>query len=137
VESISLLEKIKKARRVYLIGNGGSFANAMHIANDLISVGVKAYTMDPATLTAFANDHGYDFIFSRWIDIVGEPGDLVIALSGSGTSANIRHALATANRLGLETHLVTHYLKGRYMQESEEDQLVLGHEIMRALSAGF
>lgn len=133
MDDISLLDKIRKARRVYLIGNGGSYANAMHIANDLISVGVKAYTLDPATLTAIANDHGFEFIFSRWLQAVGEAGDLVIALSGSGTSANIRHALALAKRNGLDTHLVTHYLRGRDMQESEEDQLVIGHEVMRAL----
>lgn len=128
-----LLEKIKKARRVYLIGNGGSYANAGHICNDLISVGVKAYTLDPATLTAIANDHGFEYIFSRWITAVGEIGDLVIALSGSGTSANIRHAMALAKRMGMETHLVTHYLRGRDMQQSEEDQIVIGHELMRAL----
>jgi len=133
VENISLLEKIKKASRVYLIGNGGSYANAGHICNDLISVGVKAYTLDPATLTAIANDHGFEYIFSRWLMAVGEPGDLVIALSGSGTSPNIRHALALAKRNGLDTHLVTYFLKGRDMQESEEDQLVIGHEMMRAL----
>lgn len=135
MESISLLEKIKKARRVYLIGNGGSYANAGHIANDLISAGVKAYTLDPATLTAIANDHGFEYIFSRWLAGVGEEGDLVIALSGSGTSANIRHAMAMAKQRGMDTHLVTHYLRGRDMQESEEDQLVIGHELMKALRA--
>lgn len=118
---------------MYLIGNGGSYANAGHICNDLISVGVKAYTLDPATLTAIANDHGFEYIFSRWITAVGEIGDLVIALSGSGTSANIRHAMALAKRMGMETHLVTHYLRGRDMQQSEEDQIVIGHELMRAL----
>jgi len=133
VENISLLEKIKKASRVYLIGNGGSYANASHIANDLISVGVRAYTLDPATLTAIANDYGYENVFAHWIEKVGEKGDLVIALSGSGTSANIRFAMALAKRMGIDTHLITHYLRGRDMQESEEDQLVIGHEMMRAL----
>ncbi len=56
---MSLLEKIRKARRVYLIGNGGSYANAMHISNDLNAVCIRAYTLDPATLTASGNDHGY------------------------------------------------------------------------------
>ena len=129
----SLLEKIRKANYVFLIGNGGSYANASHVANDLISVGVRAITLDAATLTAFANDYGYENVFAHWIEKVGQAGDLVVAFSGSGKSANIRHALALAARMGLDTHLVTHYLRGRDMQQSEEDQLVIGHELMRAL----
>lgn len=124
---------VRRAKRVYLIGNGGSYANAMHIANDLIACGVKAYTLDPATLTASANDHGYASVFERWISTVGEPGDLLIALSGSGKSANIMAALWRAQSLGMETHLVTDYLRTRDMQQSEEDQLRLGHELMREL----
>ena len=128
-----LLEKIKKAKRVYVIGNGGSYANAMHMANDLLSVDIKAYTLDPATLTAFANDCGYENTFANWLSAVGEHGDLLIALSGSGKSKNIIAALFTAHAMGMDTHLVTDYLRTRDMQQSEEDQIVLGHELMRAL----
>lgn len=133
---MGLTEAIKKARRVYLIGNGGSYANAVHICNDLLSVGVKAYTMDPATLTAFANDYDYEFAFSRWLSIVGESGDLLVALSGSGNSANILSALDTAQAIGMDTILVTHYLNGMDMQESEEDQIKVGHQVMKDLRAG-
>lgn len=129
----SLAEEAKKAKRVYLIGNGGSYSNAVHICNDLISVGIKAYTLDPATLTAIANDYGYPNVFSRWLAVVGEEGDLLVALSGSGTSKNIINALIEAEKIGMETMLVTNYLKDRNMQESEEDQLVFGHEAMRSL----
>lgn len=129
----SLLEKIKRARRVYIIGNGGSYANAAHIANDLLACGVRAFTLEAATLTASANDYGYDTVYSRWLTVVGEKGDLLIALSGSGTSPNILKALSTAARLGMDAHLVTRYLKDLDMQQSEEAQLVLGHEVMRAL----
>jgi len=118
---------------VFIIGNGGSYANAQHIANDLLSVGVAAFTLDPAFLTATANDYGYEWSFVRWLEIVGGPDDLVIALSGSGRSPNIVKAIAYAMSRGMQTHLVTHYLRGRDMQESEEDQLVIGHEMMRAL----
>lgn len=128
-----LLEKLKRARRVYLVGNGGSYANAAHISNDLLSCGIKAYTLDAAILTAWANDIGYESIFATWLETVGEPGDLLIALSGSGTSPNILKALDTARAIGMDFHLVTDYLRTRDMQESEEDQLVIGHELMRAL----
>ena len=131
-----LLAKIRKAKRVYLIGNGGSYANAAHLANDLLSCGIKAYTLDAAFLTATGNDLGYESVFARWIETVGEKGDLLIALSGSGTSKNILRAFTAAIILGMDTHLVTHYLKGRDMQESEEDQIVLGHNLMRALKNG-
>ena len=128
-----LLEKLKRARRVYLIGNGGSYANAAHIANDLLSCGIKAHTLDAAILTAWANDIGYESIFATWLETVGEKGDLLIALSGSGTSPNILKALDAARAIGMDFHLVTDYLRTRDMQQSEEDQLVIGHNLMRAL----
>ena len=129
----SLLDAVRAAKRVYLIGNGGSYANAVHIANDLLAAGIKAYTLDPATLTATANDYGYECVFERWIATVGERGDLLIALSGSGKSPNITAALMKARSKGMDTHLVTDYLRTRDMQQSEEDQLRLGHDLMRAL----
>ena len=131
---MKLSESVKNARRVYLIGNGGSYANAVHIANDLLSCGIRAYTLDPATLTAFANDHGYEVTFSRWLEVVGEPGDLLIALSGSGRSPNILRAISTAHAKGMETRLVTNYLQELDMQQSEEEQLMIGHGVMRELS---
>ena len=133
IVNVTLAERIRRARRVYLIGNGGSYANAAHLASDLLSCGVRAYTLDPAFLTATANDSDYAYVFSSWLNVVGEPGDLLIALSGSGNSPNIIRALQEAKRIGMEAHLVTDYLRTRDMQQSEEDQLVLGHELMRAL----
>jgi D-sedoheptulose 7-phosphate isomerase len=130
---MDLIEKIRKAQRVYVIGNGGSYANAEHMANDLLGCGIKAFAINAPFFSATANDFGYEFSFSRWVRIVGESGDLLIALSGSGTSRNIVKALEVANDCGLDCHLVTHYLKDRDMQQSEEDQLVLTHELMRAL----
>jgi D-sedoheptulose 7-phosphate isomerase len=132
---MTLAESVKKAKRVYIIGNGGSYANASHIANDLLSVGVKAYTLDSATLTAFANDYGYETVFARWLEVVGEEGDLLIALSGSGTSLNIVDAIATAKLIGMDAMLVTNYLRDMDMQRSEEDQLVVGHQLMKELRA--
>lgn len=130
---MKLADAIRKAKRVYLIGNGGSYANAVHICNDLLASGVKAFTLDPATLTASANDYGYENVFSRWISTVGEPEDLLIALSGSGKSANIVNAIAVADEMGMPYVLVTDYLRSMDMQRSEERQLELGHEAMRCL----
>lgn len=135
-DTTSLVEKIRAAKRTYLIGNGGSYANAVHICNDLLSCGVRAFVLDPASLTAIANDYGYEEIFKRWISVVGEAGDLLIALSGSGRSPNITAAVNEARRRGMDTYLVTDYLHKMTMQQSEENQLVLGHELMRRLKSG-
>ena len=128
-----ILERVKAAKRVYLIGNGGSFANAAHIANDLLACGVKAYTLDAASLTACANDFGYEEVFARWIRVVGERGDLLIALSGSGKSPNIHAAIEAALDIGMQAELVTDHLKTMDMQASEEAQIHLGHDLWRAL----
>ena len=146
---MTLVEAIKKARRVYLIGNGGSAANAIHLANDLISCGIKAHalTADVATLTAIANDFGYEHIFSRQIDVLGEPGDLLIALSGSGNSPNIIKALVAASKIGMDTFSVVGDFgksaapalsiscvsTGTSMQDAENLQLDVGHRAMLAI----
>lgn len=127
---------IRAAGRVFLIGNGGSYANAMHIANDLIACGVDARTLDPATLTATANDYGYEQIFSRWLHTLGKKDDVLIALSGSGTSKNIVQAIETAKARKMKVFLVTGFLRSMDMQQSEEEQVALGHKLMRLLKNG-
>ena len=129
----SLVEKVIKARRVFIIGNGGSYANAVHICNDLLMCGKAAFTLDPASLTASANDHGYETVFSRWLDAVAERSDLLIALSGSGKSPNILHAIALADSKGIEVWREFGSDHGFDMQASEEHQIWLGHELMRCL----
>lgn len=130
---MALADRVRYARHVYIIGNGGSFANAMHIANDLIACGIKAYTLDASTLTATANDYGYEFIFSKWLMTVGEPGDVLIALSGSGKSKNILNAVEAAKLIGMDVWREFGAEKGLNMEESEEHQLVLGHQLKREL----
>ena len=131
---MSLSERIKWAGAVYIIGNGGSYANAMHIANDLIACGIRAHTLDPATLTATANDYGYEHVFSRWLRVFANRGDLLIALSGSGKSPNILNAISVAEEIGMDVERV--FGAPRLgMQEAEERQVILGHELMRQLRA--
>jgi D-sedoheptulose 7-phosphate isomerase len=129
---LSLSERIKAAKRVYIIGNGGSYANAIHVANDLIACGIRAHTLDPATLTAIGNDYGYENIFSRWLIVFAEKGDLLIALSGSGKSPNILNAIETAEVVGMDIEKVFG-APALGMQEAEEWQIRLGHNLMRAL----
>jgi len=130
---MNLLDRVRAAKRVYIIGNGGSYANAVHICNDLLACGIKAYTLDPATLTASANDYGYETVFSRWLYVVAEPGDLLIALSGSGKSKNILLALRAAERIGMDIHREFGAEKQQSMQLAEEWQLFVGHQLLRGL----
>ena len=129
----SIAEAVKKAKHVYIIGNGGSYANAMHICNDLLLCGVKAFTLDPSTLTALANDFGYEVAYQMWIENVGEKGDLLIALSGSGRSPNILNAVKAAEQKGMDVWREFGATKGLGMQDAEERQINLGHELMRLL----
>lgn len=128
-----LVEAIRQAKRVYLIGNGGSFANANHICNDLLACGVRAYTLDAACLSAWANDYEWETAFARWLSVVGESGDLLIALSGSGKSKNILNAIEEAERLGMLVYRIFGNERGENMQEAEEMQLVMGHQARQCL----
>jgi D-sedoheptulose 7-phosphate isomerase len=133
---VSLLEAVKKAKRVYIVGNGGSYANAIHMQNDLESSGIRAHTLNPASYSATANDRGHEFVFSRWVILHGEPGDLLIAMSGSGRSENILNAIVAAEILGMDVYRIFGNERNENMQEAEEAQIHLGHEVMRALREG-
>ena len=94
---------------VFLCGNGGSAANANHWANDLIygagktgRGGIRAHSLaaNTSVIMCLANDTGYENVFSGQLCVLASPGDILIALSGSGNSPNIIRALEEANLLG-------------------------------------
>ncbi|WP_316749816.1 D-sedoheptulose 7-phosphate isomerase [Pedobacter gandavensis] len=97
--------------KVLLAGNGGSAADAQHIAAELTGRFVKerkalpaiALTVDTSALTAISNDYGYERVFARQIEAFAQPKDLFIAISTSGNSPNILSALRTAKELGCTT----------------------------------
>lgn len=102
---------LRAGRRVYAMGNGGSAADAQHIATELLgrfkhdrnALPAVALTTDTSGLTAIGNDLGFDQVFARQVEgLVGE-GDVVWALSTSGNSPNILHAVARANQQGAFT----------------------------------
>lgn len=140
---MELAKKIKRAKRVWLCGNGGSAANAIHIANDLVACGVRAQalTADVATLTRIANDVSYGAVFSHQLRVLADPGDLLIALSGSGRSANIVEALDEARKMRMDTYSVFGEFsgikgdcnEGQDMQSAERFQITLGHRLYKCL----
>ena len=129
----ALLADIQAGNRVFIIGNGGSYANAEHLAVDLVLCGVPAFTIGAPTLTALSNDHSYIDALSLWIAVVARPGDILIALSGSGRSGNIVSACTYGEKIGMHVYRVFGAAAGLDMQSAEEAQQRLGHDLMRAL----
>jgi len=101
-----IVNAFRNGSRVYFCGNGGSAADAQHLAAEFSgrfytnrkALPAEALHCNTSYLTAVANDYGFDEIYSRLIDGIGEGGDVLIGLSTSGTSANIIKALETAKK---------------------------------------
>ena len=103
---VAMLKDLRSAGgRLYLVGNGGSAGVAGHAVTDFLNVGkLRATTLhDPSLLTCMANDYGYEVAFARILATMASPGDVLIAISSSGQSANIRNAAAEMRRLGGRT----------------------------------
>lgn len=106
-----IIEAYEQGKKVLLAGNGGSAADAQHIACELVSkfhfdraaLSAFALTTNTSVLTAIANDYGYEHVFSRQIQANGQKGDVFIALSTSGNSKNILKALDEAKLKGMLT----------------------------------
>jgi D-sedoheptulose 7-phosphate isomerase len=128
-----LLRDIEYGATVFVIGNGGSAANAEHLVVDLILCGVPALSIGAPTLTALANDYSYASALARWLEVMAAEGDILIALSGSGTSENIVTACSKAESLRMRVHRIFGAAAGLGMQDAEESQVRLAHDLMRAL----
>jgi len=106
-----VVKTLRAGRKILLAGNGGSAADAQHIAGELVSrfnfdrapLPAIALTTDTSILTAVGNDYGYEHIFSRQVRGLGMPGDVFIAISTSGRSPNILAGLREARCMGLAT----------------------------------
>lgn len=102
---------IKKGNKVLIAGNGGSAADAQHIAAELSGRFIKdrkalpgiALTTDTSAITSIANDYGYEYVFSRQLEALAQPGDLFIGISTSGNSEGILKAFHSAKKTGCKT----------------------------------
>ncbi|MBM5802377.1 MAG: SIS domain-containing protein [Cyanobacteria bacterium K_DeepCast_35m_m2_023] len=161
-----LAEALRQAwvdgRNVYICGNGGSAANAMHLANDfhygigasgasprLPGLRVEALSANPSVITCLSNDTGYENIYSHQLQVKGRPNDILIVLSGSGNSPNVVRALETAQTLGMQTFAIVAFSGGlckteanttihfpiNDMQVAEDTQLIVGHMCMQWLNS--
>jgi D-sedoheptulose 7-phosphate isomerase len=110
-----IVRAFKNGNRVYFCGNGGSAADAQHLAaefsgrfyTDRKALPAEALHCNTSYLTAVANDYGYDQVYSRMIDGIGQKGDILAGISTSGNSANILRAFEVAREKGLVTVAMT------------------------------
>ncbi|MFQ5965354.1 MAG: SIS domain-containing protein [Candidatus Scalinduaceae bacterium] len=105
------INALSAGHSLYLIGNGGSAADAQHISGELVgrykkdrkALPVIALTTDTSVLTAISNDYGYDLCFERQVEAFVKKGDVVFGLSTSGNSKNIINAIKLAKKIGAKT----------------------------------
>jgi D-sedoheptulose 7-phosphate isomerase len=104
----AVVKAFRLGGRVFSCGNGGSMSDAAHFAeefsgrfrNDRPALPVLAFT-DAAHITCVANDYGFEFVFSRMVEALGKPGDVLVLLTTSGNSANLIRAAQSARSMGL------------------------------------
>jgi len=158
-KAIDILDRARaEGRRVFLFGNGGSAASASHIAVDFVkgtarpgSPRLKAISLSDGipTLTAYANDYGYETVFAGPLEALAEPGDVAFGISGSGNSPNVLRAMDVARERGLTRVGLAGRQGGELkdmvdlciivpsdsMQQIEDAHLVVLHIIFLALCA--
>jgi len=153
-----LLDCARTGRQVFLAGNGGSAANAVHLANDFLyawskqqgrGIRVNALPANTAVLSCLANDEGYDEVFSGQLAVHAQKDDVLLVFSSSGNSPNILRALEEARSIGMKSFAVLGFDGGKAKamcdvplhfavddtQIAEDVQLILGHMIVQHLYA--
>ena len=126
-----LIDCLKSGHKVMSCGNGGSMCDAMHFAeelsgryrNDRKPFAAMSFS-DPSALTCIGNDYGYEHVFARQIAALGRPGDVLLAISTSGNSANVLAAAKEAQRLGIRVLSLTGNGGGQLAALSDVDVCV-------------
>lgn len=104
-----MTEALKAGKKIISCGNGGSMCDAMHFAEELTGryrdnrPALAAISIsDPSHIACVGNDYGYDFVFSRYLEAVGNEGDVLLAISTSGNSKNVLYAIEAARKKGMK-----------------------------------
>ncbi len=111
----TLIAAFAAGRRVYWMGNGGSAADAQHLAAEFSgrfryerrALPSEAFSVNSSALTAISHDFGYDEVFARQVEAFVQPGDVVVGITTSGNSPNVVRGLEEANRIGATTIVFT------------------------------
>lgn len=110
-----LVDALDEGNKLLLFGNGGSAADAQHIAAEFVgrfafnrpALAALALSVNSSTLTAIGNDYGFDRVFARQIEALGRPGDVAIGISTRGNSPNVLRAMSAAKKIGMHTIALT------------------------------
>lgn len=129
--AVLMAEAIKNNNKVMSCGNGGSHCDAMHFAEELTgryrnnrrSLPAMAIS-DVSHISCVGNDYGYDYIFSRFIEGVGQAGDVLVGISTSGNSVNVGHAIDAAREKGMKVILLSGKDGGKLAGKADVEILV-------------
>jgi D-sedoheptulose 7-phosphate isomerase len=153
-----LVARFSEGSKVLLFGNGGSAADAQHIAAEFVNrfvierppLPAIALTTDTSALTSIANDYSYDEVFAKQVRALGRPGDVAMAFSTSGNSPSVLRALTECRKLGIHTvgltggnggklrTMVDHWLNVSASRETariQETHILVGHVICQLVDA--
>ena len=116
----AMLRTIKSGHKILLFGNGGSAADSLHIAAELVgrfrkerkAIPAMALTANISVLTALGNDYNFEYIFERQVEAFGKRGDMAVGISTSGSSKNVAAGILKASSMGLKTATLTGNKKG-------------------------
>lgn len=119
--------------KILACGNGGSAADAQHFASKMINrfeqerpgLSAIALTADTSTLTSIANDHAYEQVFARQVKVLGQPGDILLAISTSGNSHNVLQAVAAAHSRSMPVIALTGRSGGGLAEQMQDDDVFL------------
>src|SRR3984957_15590224 len=122
-----IVDALQQGNKLFLYGNGGSAADAQHIAAEFVgrfafdrpALPALALSVNTSCVTAIGNDYGFDQVFSRQIEALAHGGDVAIGFSTSGNSANVLRAMEAAKKLGLRTIALTGCTGGKIRNEVE------------------
>ena len=134
-----LIEAYRSSKMLFLFGNGGSAADAQHIAAEFLgrfylerpAIAAHALTVNTSALTAISNDYSFETVFSRQLEALAKPGDVAVGISTSGNAANVIRALRSGRERGLVTVALTGAGGGRARLEADFWVGVPSHDTAR------
>jgi len=125
--SLVVVDALREGKKILLCGNGGSAADAQHIAAEFVgrfafdrpALPALALSVNTSCVTAIGNDYGFDRVFSRQVEALGQKGDVAFGISTSGNSVNVLNAMSTSGKMGLRTIALTGWTGGKLRNEAD------------------
>jgi D-sedoheptulose 7-phosphate isomerase len=128
-----MVHSLTQGGKILACGNGGSAADAQHFASEMVNrfeherpgLAAIALTTDTSTLTSIANDYAYDQVFARQVKALGQPGDILLAISTSGNSPSVLQAVEAAHGRSMQVIALTGRNGGSLAEQMQDDDVFL------------